>query len=161
MQGRVCHSDASGLSDFEARLGAALTEHDAARISAAITATHAPATRTVYASAWSRWERWCARRGIDPRGEHALGAAPVAVCACLAERAADGVPAASVDLACTAIGYHHRRHGLCDPTATEVVGQVRRGPHRILGNPPRRPALPVGPEEIERLLAAMDRTMLP
>jgi hypothetical protein len=128
------------LIDFEARLGAALTEQDVARISAAITATRAPATRTVYASAWRRWERWCARRGIDSRGERALGADPVAVCTYLAERAADGVSAASVDLACSAIGYHHRRDGLCDPTAAEVVGQVRRGLHRILGTAPRRPA---------------------
>jgi hypothetical protein len=43
-------------------------------------------------------------------------------------------------MACSAIGYHHRRDGLCDPTAAEVVGQVRRGLHRILGTAPRRPA---------------------
>lgn len=65
--------------------------------------------------------------------------------------------AATVDLACSAIGHHHRCRGLTDPTATVVVRQVHRGLHRILGTAPRRPAHPAGPEEIGRLLAAIVR----
>ena len=46
------------------RLPAGLTEADAARITAAISAARTEATRTVYANVWSQWERWCATRGI-------------------------------------------------------------------------------------------------
>lgn len=148
-----------------------LTEDDAARITAAIGATHAETTRTVYACAWRAWEKWCAGRGADPFGGSTAyasgltgvmsgdvsGAEAAVVCAYLTERAARGASAATIDLACSAIRYQHRHHGLTDPTQTEVVRQVRRGLHRILGTAPRRPAHPVGPEEIHRLLAAIDR----
>ncbi|EGD41021.1 phage integrase [Nocardioidaceae bacterium Broad-1] len=150
------------LIDSYPHRGTPLTAEDVERIAAAITATHAATTRTVYASAWRRWERWCTHRGIAPLGEEGPGAGrrgadPVAVCAYLAETAADGLSAATVDLACSAIGYHHRCRDLTDPTATVAVRQVRRGLHRILGTAPRRPAHPVGPEEIGQLLAAIDR----
>lgn len=39
-----------------------LTEADLARITRAVTAAHAPATRKIYRFAWGQWERWCARR---------------------------------------------------------------------------------------------------
>jgi len=45
------------------RLSAPLTEADATRITAAATAAYAPATRAVYAQAWSRWVHWCAVEG--------------------------------------------------------------------------------------------------
>ena len=48
------------------RLPAPLTETDATRITAAATAAYAPATRAVYAQAWSRWVHWCAGRGLVP-----------------------------------------------------------------------------------------------
>ncbi|MEU0266806.1 tyrosine-type recombinase/integrase [Nocardioides sp. NPDC006303] len=132
-----------------------LTEDDTARIAAAISASHAETTRTAYACAWRAWERWCAGRGLDSLG--GTGAEPNVVCAYLAERAADGASAATIDVACSAIRYHHHRYGLADPTQTAAVRQVRRGLHRILGTAPHRPARPVGPEEIRRLLAAIDR----
>lgn len=144
-----------------------LTEDDTARITAAIDASHAETTRTVYACAWRAWERWCVGRGVDPfGGTTGYAAGPTAevfaaeaalVCAYLTERAAHGASAATIDLACSAIRYHHRHHGLPDPTQTDAVRQVRRGPHRILGTAPRHPAHLVGPEEIRRLLAAIDR----
>lgn len=72
-----------------------LTEDDAARIAAAISASRAETTRTVYACAWRAWERWCAGRGLDPLG--GSGAKPAVVCAYLAERAADGASTATSD----------------------------------------------------------------
>lgn len=112
-----------------------LTADDTARITGAISASHAKTTRTVYASAWRAWERWCVGRGLDPLG--GSGAEAAVVCAYLAERAAHGASAATIDLACSAIRYHHRRHGLPDPIQSDAVRQVRRGLHRILGAAPR------------------------
>jgi hypothetical protein len=40
-------------------LPAGLTELDAALIAGAIAAARTESTRTVYAQAWSQWERWC------------------------------------------------------------------------------------------------------
>ena len=118
-------------------LPAGLRVEEAVRSAEAITAAHAESTRTMYDWAWSQWERWCHARGATM-----LPAEPALICAYLTERAADGLSVGSIDLACSAIAYQHRRHGLDGPTFTEGVRQVRRGLRRIIGTAPRRQAPP-------------------
>jgi integrase len=132
---------------------AGLTEVDAHRIAAAMTAAVTESTRTAYGHSWRRWERWCAGRGITP-----LPAAPAAVCAYLTERAEEGISASVLDSACSAISYVHRSHGLDDPTLTEGVRQVRRGLRRTLGTAPQRLARPLGTAEIRQIVTPIDRT---
>lgn len=91
-------------------LPAGLTDADATRITAAIDAGRAPATRSVYACAWRAWTRWCTTRDIQP-----TPASPHAVCAYLTERAEHGVSVSTLELACAAIGAHHRDLDLPDP----------------------------------------------
>jgi hypothetical protein len=92
-----------------------LTARDAARVAAAIEAEIAPSTRTVYASAWHKWEEWCNARGITAMPSHTD-----ALAAYLAERAEEGLTYASIDVACCAVSYRHRQHGLTDPTLRRV-----------------------------------------
>jgi integrase len=132
---------------------ARLTEADVIRIAAALAATHAESTRTVYAGAWQRWATWCASRGLL-----ALPAEPAAVCAYLAERADQGVSFSTIDQACSAIGHQHRRHGMEDPIGHEAVRQVRRGLRRILGTAPRRPARPLSVSDIRQVISGIDRS---
>ena len=132
---------------------AGLTVDEAARISHAITAAHADSTRTVYDVAWSQWQRWCAARAAA-----AMPAQPALICAYLTERAAEGLSVATIDLACGAIAYRHRRHALPDPVLTEGVRQVRRGLRRIIGTAPRRQARPLGTGEIRQIVEHIDRT---
>ncbi len=87
-----------------------LTETDAVGITTAMTAAHAESTRTVYASLWRGWERWCTNRGAT-----ALPADPAALAAYLVERAADGIAVITLELACSAIRHVHRAHGLPNP----------------------------------------------
>lgn len=134
-------------------LPAGLTVDEAIRISEAITAAHAESTRTVYDFAWGQWERWCATRGAT-----SLPAEPALICAYLTERAADGLSVGTIDMACGAIAYRHRMHGLDDPVLTEGVRQVRRGLRRIIGATPRRQARPLGTEEIRQIVEHIDRT---
>ena len=70
----------------------ALTAGDAERISTAIEAELAPATRQMYAGAWRQWERWCQGRGLQP-----LPASPEALAAFLAERAEAGLTFGTLD----------------------------------------------------------------
>ena len=72
---------------------------------------------------------------------HALPADPALICAYLTERAAAGRSVGAIDMACGAIAYRHRMHGLDDPVLTEGVRQVRRGLRRMIGAAPRRSAL--------------------
>ena len=130
-----------------------LTVDEAIRIADAITAAHADSTRAAYANAWSQWERWCASRDAT-----ALPAAPALICAYLTERAADGLSVGTIDMACSAIAYHHRMRGLADPILSEGVRQVRRGLRRIIGTAPRRQARPLGTEEIRQTVTPIDRT---
>jgi integrase len=130
-----------------------LTEAEAARITAAISAARTEATRTVYANVWSQWERWCAARGIP-----ALPGDPVALCAYLTERAAAGKATGTLDMSCTAIRHVHRMIGAEDPVASEAVRQVRRGLMRTYGAAPRRLARPLSVDEIRTIVAAIDRS---
>lgn len=45
---------------------AGLTETDASRSAAAMTAALADSTRTAYGHAWGGWERWCSTRSLTP-----------------------------------------------------------------------------------------------
>jgi integrase len=131
---------------------AGLTVADATRIAAAIAACHADSTRTIYAGAWNRWQRWCAARQIEP-----MPAGPAAICAYLTERAASGLSIGALDTDCSAIAYQHRRHRLPDPLCDEAVRAVRRGLRRIVGTAPRRQARPLGTTEIRQIVATLDR----
>jgi hypothetical protein len=57
-------------AEFPIGLPSGLTEVDAARIAAAISAARTESTRTVYAHAWRQRQRqrehWCAARGLAP-----------------------------------------------------------------------------------------------
>ena len=132
---------------------AGLTVADATRIAEAMSACHADSTRTIYAGAWQRWERWCTVRDIEPMPAH-----PAAICAYLTERAATGLSIGTLDTDCSAIAYHHRRHRLPDPLCDEAVRAVRRGLRRIVGTAPRRQARPLGTPEIRQIVEAIDRT---
>lgn len=128
-----------------------LTETDAARIAAAISAARADSTRAVYAHAWNQWERWCAARDLSP-----LPAQPLAVCAYLIDRAESGRSMATLNLACTAIRYVHRHCGAPDPV-TETVRDVRQGLRRIHGTAPRRLAHPSTVREVGQVVGGIDR----
>ena len=130
---------------------AGLTALDAARIAAAIAAGRAPTTRAVYACAWRAWIRWCTTRNIAP-----TPASPHAVCAYLTERADQGVSVSTLELACAAIGAHHRDLGLPDPIRHDIVRQVRRGLRRTLGTAARHPAHALDLAEITAITAAID-----
>ena len=136
-----------------AHLPAGLRVEEAIRIAEAITASHADSTRTMYDWAWSQWERWCPARAATT-----LPAEPALICAYLTERAAEGLSVGSIDLACGAIAYQHRRRGLDDPILTEGVRQVRRGLRRLIGTAPRRQARPLSTDDIRQIVEHIDRS---
>src|SRR4051812_13679417 len=129
-----------------------LRVEEAVRIAEAITATHAASTREVYRVTWGQWERWCRARGVVP-----MPASPAMICAHLTDRAGEGISVGTIDMACGAISYMHRRHGLGDPILSESVRQVRRGLRRIIGAAPRRQARPLQTEDIRTIVTAIDR----
>lgn len=130
-----------------------LTDRDADRIAAAISAARTESTRRVYAYTWGQWARWCAARNLSP-----LPGDPAALCAYLTERAAAGIAVSSLDGACTAIRHVHRMHGAADPVADETVRQVRLGLRRSYGTAPRRLARPLSTADIRQILTGIDRT---
>ena len=140
-----------GLTDAGPWLG--LTDDDATRIDAALTAAYAETTRTVYAFAWRRWVSWCSARGIM-----SFPAEPAAVCAYLTGCADQGLSLATIDSACSAIGHQHRSKGVGDPIEHHAVRQVRRGLRRIIGRAPRRPARPLSVADLRQIVATIDRT---
>ncbi|MEZ5194149.1 MAG: tyrosine-type recombinase/integrase [Nocardioides sp.] len=130
-----------------------MSEADVERIAAAIDAARTESTRRIYAYTWAQWARWCAARNLTP-----LPGDPAALCAYLAERAAQGAAIVTLDGACTAIRHVHRMHGAADPVADETVRQVRLGLRRSYGSAPRRLARPLSTEDIRQILSAIDRT---
>lgn len=134
-------------------LPVALTDADADRISAAISAARTESTRRVYAYTWGQWARWCAERNLPP-----LPGDPAALCAYLTERAAEGIAMSSLDGACTAIRHVHRMHAAADPVACEAVRQVRLGLRRTYGTAPRRLARPLSTDDVRQILTGIDRT---
>ena len=139
------------LADAGPWLG--LTDEDATRIGAALTAAYAETTRTVYAFAWGRWVSWCSARGIM-----SFPAEPAAVCAYLTSCGDQGLSLATIDSACSAIGHQHRTRGVRDPIEHHAVRQVRRGLRRIIGRAPRRPARPLSVADVRQIVATIDRT---
>ncbi len=139
--------------NFPRSLPAGLTPADIARIDAAVSAHHAPATLTTYASAWRGFETWCQTRGFT-----ALPAVPEVVCAYITTQAERGLTMGMVTCTLAAISHRHTVAGLDDPTDSELVTRVRRGLRRILGVAPRRRARPLLVEDIRDILAAIDRT---
>lgn len=77
--------------------------------------TVAESTRELYAHGWRVWERWCAARDVAP-----MPADPAMICAYLTERAGEGVTVGTLDLACSAIAYRHRRSELAELTLADV-----------------------------------------
>jgi integrase len=134
-------------------LPSSLTEVDADRIAAAISAARTESTRRVYAYTWGQWARWCAGRGLTP-----LPGDPGALCAYLTERAEAGIAMGSLDMACTAIRHVHRMHEEPDPVASETVRQVRLGLRRTYGTAPRRLARALSTAEIRQIVTRLDRT---
>lgn len=131
--------------------GGVLTPADLQRIALAIEAELAVATRAAYRSSWRHWEAWCRTRGIAP-----IPAVPESLAAYLTERAESGISCGTLDGACAAIAYRHRREGLADPTADEVVRRVRRGLRRIMGTAPRRQAHPLTVAQLAQIIASID-----
>lgn len=126
---------------------------DLTRIHAALKASTAASTQQIYAYLWRRFEDWC-----HEHGHIALPAHPATVAAYLAERAENGTSINSLNIDCCAISRRHRDLDLPSPTNSEAVRRVRRGLGRIHSASPRRPAHPLNPEEIRRILGAIDRT---
>ena len=132
-------------------LPAGLTATDLARITAALQAGRAPATRAVYAVAWRGWARWCAGRDLPP-----VPASPHLVCAYLTERAETGSSMSTLELACAAIGARHRDLDLPDPIRDDTVRLVRRGLRRTVGTAARHPAHALDLTEITTIVTAID-----
>ncbi len=132
-----------------------LTVTDLARITAALHAGRAPATRAVYAVAWRAWARWCAGRDLPP-----VPASPHLVCAYLTERSEAGASMSTLELACAAIGAHHRDLDLPDPIRDDTVRLVRRGLRRTVGTAARHPAHALDLTEITTMITAIDPTTL-
>lgn len=130
-----------------------LRDEDLTRIREAFTAAHAPGTLRTYAASWRLFEAWCREQG------HAsLPAHPATLAAYLTERAEAGSSINSLNVACSAINRRHRDHELPSPTHSEAVRRIRRGLRRIYGTTARRPAHPLDLDDIQRILAAIDRT---
>lgn len=124
-----------------------LTVRDAERIALALEANLAPSTLSVYDCAWNQWTRWCKQRGLP-----ALPATPESVAAYLAERADTGACCGTIDMACNAISYRHRRAELANPIDDPTLRRVRRGLRRIIGYAPRRRAHALTTAEVRRLV---------
>ena len=140
-------------TDLPDHLPGGLRVEEAVRIAEALSATHAASTREIYRVTWGQWERWCQARGAVP-----MPASPAIICAYLTDRAAEGISVGTIDMACGAISYTHRRHGFEDPVLSEGVRQVRRGLRRLIGAAPRRQARPLQTYEIRTIVTAIDRT---
>lgn len=123
------------------------------RISEAVRASRASSTLATYAAQWSVFERWCLQRGHTSFPSH-----PATICAYLTERAAEGYSLNSLNGTCSAIARYHRDRGLPSPISTDAVREVRRGLRRMYGTRIHRPAHPLDLDEIQRILAAIDRT---
>jgi integrase len=126
-----------------------------------------PGTQRAYASAWRRYDAWCAEHDLDPFGG-AAGPLPLYVTH-LAEKGRT-VATIRVALAAIATAYRLAGHGLDlrDPHLAPVVEGITRDK----GVKPTRQAIPVGPELLSKMvepktdeifraaLCARDRAML-
>jgi len=118
-------------------LPGALTVDDAVRIAEAITASHAE-------SSPQRLRRRLEPMGALVRGprHHGVACRPSNDLRLPHPTRRRGRLGRHPRLACGAIAYRHKMHGLDDPVLSEGVLQVRRGLRRIVGTAPRRQARP-------------------
>ena len=117
-----------------------LTETDAARITEALQKSRADNTRRAYRSTWRAWQGWAEARGHQP-----LPASTSGVAAYLAERAAHGAAADTLNAIRAGISATHRDHDLPDPTDNQGIRQMLKGsggrlPARARGKPNRSPS---------------------
>ena len=92
------------------------------RLTAALAASKAPATRRAYRSAWAAWSAWSAAHGGAD-----LPATPEHVAAYLAARAETGAGLATLRMAVAAIAAAHDLAGASSPCADRVVRAVMQG----------------------------------
>ena len=129
-----------------------LTAEDRERVGAAIAASRSPGTRAAYASCWRAWAAWCRERGCRP-----LPASPAHLAAFFADRHADGLSNAWVNVARAAIAAAHVDAQLADPTKDPGVRKTVSGLRRLRPGSPRRVEALKG-EDLERVLAALPST---
>lgn len=93
---------------------------------------------------------------MHPRGIVAQPDDPDAIAVYVTERAVAGIGYGSLELACSAIAYHHRTAGPANTTADPSLRRVLRGLRRTLGCAPHRRAHPLTTAEIRRIVARLD-----
>jgi integrase len=113
----------------------------------------APATRRAYRSDWRHFCAWCEAARWTP-----LPAAPETVAAYLAALAASHRPDVLVRRL-AALGRAHRLAGLPWPSAHPAIRNTLRGIQRRHGRPPQQAAA-LATEEVRRLVASCDRTLV-
>lgn len=115
-----------------------------------VDAARAAGTRRVYASAFQRWQAWCALLHTA-----ALPAAPEAVAAYLAELARAGKSLATIKGALAAITYAHRQTGQSLDGQSPAIAAVLAGIARAVSRPIRRAAA-LDLDALQTLIARID-----
>ena len=125
-----------------------LTETDAARITEALQKSRADNTRRAYRSTWRAWQEWAESHGHQP-----LPASAAGVAAYLAERAAHGAAAATLNAMRAGISATHRDHDLPDPTDNQGIRQMLKGLRREAAGKGRGQAEPLTVEDVAAIIA--------
>ena len=125
-----------------------LTETDAARITEALQKSRADNTRRAYRSTWRAWQEWAESHGHQP-----LPASTAGVAAYLAERAAHGAAAATLNAIRAGISATHRDHDLPDPTDNQGIQQMLKGLRREAAGKGRGQAEPLTVEDVAAIIA--------
>ena len=125
-----------------------LTETDAARITEALQKSRADNTRRAYRSTWRAWQEWAESHGHQP-----LPASAAGVAAYLAERAAHGAAAATLNAIRAGISATHRDHDLPDPTDNQGIQQMLKGLRREAAGKGRGQAEPLTVEDVAAIIA--------
>ena len=125
-----------------------LTETDAARITEALQKSRADNTRRAYRSTWRAWQEWAESHGHQP-----LPASTAGVAAYLAERAAHGAAAATINAIRAGISATHRDHDLPDPTDNQGIQQMLKGLRREAAGKGRGQAEPLTVEDVAAIIA--------
>ena len=125
-----------------------LTETDAARITEALQKSRADNTRRAYRSTWRAWQEWAESHEHQP-----LPASTAGVAAYLAERAAHGAAAATLNAIRAGISATHRDHDLPDPTDNQGIQQMLKGLRREAAGKGRGQAEPLTVEDVAAIIA--------